>query len=142
MEASVTEIHGYPLRPEGFAEPLFAGCESRRAVAEHFLRASWLSRASEMEGRLAGGQAAHVRRERVELERRCGRVRVSWVSGRRCRGERWVVEVLARWREVREWWDEGAGVDRTVVRVLLSDGAVVDLGREEAGEWFLVGVVD
>jgi len=51
------------------------------------------------------------------------------------------VEVLERWREVQAWWDEDAGVDRTVVRVLLSDGAVVDLARESSG-WFLVGVTD
>ncbi|MDQ3841969.1 MAG: hypothetical protein M3262_05385 [Actinomycetota bacterium] len=52
-----------------------------------------------------------------------------------------MVEVLDRWREIREWWDEDAGVDRTVVRVLLSDGAVVDLARE-GSVWFLVGVAD
>jgi hypothetical protein len=52
-----------------------------------------------------------------------------------------VVEVLERWREVRAWWNEDAGVDRTVVRVLLSDGAVVGLARESSG-WFLVGVAD
>jgi len=52
-----------------------------------------------------------------------------------------VVKVLDRWREIRAWWDEDAGVDRTVVRVLLSDGAVVDLAREGSG-WFLVGVAD
>ena len=51
------------------------------------------------------------------------------------------MEVLDRWREVRAWWDEDAAVDRTVVRVLLSDGAVVDLAREGSG-WFLVGVAD
>jgi hypothetical protein len=140
VEASVSEIHGYPLRPEGFEEPLFPTPESRRAVAEHLLRASWLSRASEMEGK--GGQAVHVRREPVNIEDRWGRVRVSWVSGkRRCRKKRWVVKVLDRWREVRAWWDEDAGVDRTVVRVLLSDGAVVDLARESSG-WFLAGVAD
>lgn len=140
MEASVSEIHGYPLRPEGFEEPLFPGAASKRMVAEHLLRAPWLSRASEMEGK--GGQAVHVRRESVKIENRCGRVRVLWALGkRRCRKERWVVEVLERWREIRAWWDEEAGVDHTVVRVLLSDGAVVDLARESSG-WFLVGVAD
>jgi hypothetical protein len=140
VEASTSEIHGYPLRPEGFEEPLFPGAASKRVVAEHLLRAPWLSRASEMEGK--GGQAVHVRRESVKIENRCGRVRVLWALGKRgCRKKRWVVEVLDRWREIRAWWDEEAGVDRTVVRVLLSDGAVVDLARESSG-WFLVGVAD
>lgn len=140
MEASVSEIHCYPLRPEGFEEPLFPTRESRRAVAEHLLRAPWLSRASEMEGK--GGQAVHVRREPVEVEDRCGRTRVLWATGkRRCRGKRWVVEVLDRWREVAGWWDEARAVDRTVLRVLLSDGAVVDLARDCSG-WLLVGVTD
>ncbi len=104
------------------------------------LRAPWLSRASEMEGR--GGQAVHVQRESVEIENRCGRVRVLWASGRRkCRRKRRVVEVLDRWREVTTWWDEERVTDRTVVRVLLSDGGVVDLARESPG-LFLVGVVD
>jgi hypothetical protein len=134
MEASASEIHRYPPRPEGFEEPLFPTPESRRAVAEHLLRASWLSRASEAEGK--GGQAAHVRREPVEVENRCGRARVLRASGKRR-----VAEVLDRWREVAAWWDEDAGVNRTVVRVLLSDGAVVDLAREDSG-WFLVGVED
>ncbi len=143
LETSVSEIHRYPLRPEGFEEPLFPGAESRRAVAEHLLQAPWLSRASEIEGR--GGQAVHARREFVEIENRCGLVRVLWASGeRRCRKRRRVVEVLDRWREVSAWWDGARATDRTVVRVLLSDGAVVDLAceRGNSGGWFLVGVVD
>lgn len=142
MEASVSEIHAYPLRPKGFEKPLFATRESRRAVVEHLVEASWLRRASEMKDSFAGGQAVHVRRELVEIERRCGRMKVLWASEkRRCRKKRQVVKVLDRWREVRAWWDEDAGVDRTVVRMLLSDGAVVDLAREISG-WFLVGVAD
>jgi hypothetical protein len=39
------------------------------------------------------------------------------------------------------WWDEERATDRVVVRVLLSDGAVVELARERDG-WFLVGVAD
>ena len=39
MKASVSQIHSYPLRPEGFEEPLFPTLESRRAVAEHLLQA-------------------------------------------------------------------------------------------------------
>ena len=142
METSVSEIHRYPLRPEGFEEPLFPTRESRRAVAKHLLRAPWLSRASEMKGSFAGGQAVHVRRESVEIENGFAGGRVSWASGkRRCRKKRRVVEVLDCWREVRAWWDEEASVDRTVVRLLLSDGATVDLARESSG-WLLVGVVD
>ncbi len=100
-----------------------------------------MSRASEIEGR--GGQAVHIRQEPVEVENRCGCVRVLWASRKqRCRKKkRWVVEVLDRWREVAAWWDKDAGVDRAVVRVLLSDGAVVDLAREGSG-WFLVGIAD
>jgi integrase len=141
MEASVSEIHCYPLRPEGFEEPLFPTRVSRLAVLDHLLRTSWLSQASEMEER--GGQAAHARWEPVELENRHGRVRVTWASGRRrCRKRRHIVEVLGRWREVRAWWDETRAKDRSLARLLLSDGSVVDLARENDGEWFLVGVTD
>jgi hypothetical protein len=141
MEASVSEIHRYPLRPEDFEEPLFPTRESRLAVLDHLLLASWLSRASEMEE--GGGQAAHARYEPVELENRHGRLRVVWTSGwRRCRKRCNVVEVLGRWREVRAWWDETRAKDRSLTRLLLSDGSVVDLARENGGEWFLVGVTD
>ncbi|MEJ7814183.1 MAG: hypothetical protein WKF53_03295 [Rubrobacter sp.] len=143
MEASVSEIHRYPLRPEGFEEPLFPTRESRRRVLDHLLLAPWLSLASEMEGGRASGQVAHILREPVELENRHGRVRIVWSSGRRrCRKRRHVVEVLGRWREVRAWWDETRAEDRSLVRVLLSDDSVVDLARENDGEWFLVGVTD
>jgi hypothetical protein len=138
MEASVSEIHCHPLRPGGFEEPLFPTRESRRRVLDHLLRAPWLSLASEMEG--GCGQAAHARREPVELENRHGRVRVARAS--RCRKKRHIVEVLGRWREVRAWWDETRAKDRSLVRVLLSDGSIVDLARENEGEWFLVGVTD
>ncbi len=143
---SVREIHRYPLRPEGFEEPLFPTAESRRAVAEHLLAAPWLSRASGTRGR--GGQAVHARREPVEIEGSfaCGRVRFVQACGRRwCSRRRRVVEVLEvldRWREVGGWWDEEWATDRVVVRVLLCEGAVVDLARERSGEWFLVGVAD
>ena len=141
MEASVSEIHRYPLRPEGFEEPLFPTRESRLTVLDHLLRAPWLSRASEIEER--GGQAAHARWEPVELENRHGRVQIVWASGRRrCRKRRRVIEVLGRWREVRAWWDETQAKDRSLARLLLSDGSVVDLVRESDGEWFLVGVTD
>jgi hypothetical protein len=141
MEASVSEIHSYPLRPEGFEEPLFPTREFRLAVLDHLLGAPWLSRASEMEER--GGQAAHARWEPVELENRHGRVWIVWASGRRrCCKRCNVVEVLDRWREVRAWWDEARAKNRSLVRVILSDGSVVDLARENGGEWFLAGVTD
>ena len=141
MEASVAEIHAYPLKPGGFEEPLFPTRESRRAVADHLLAAPWLSRASDVV-RGSGG-SARAAREPVGLEGAAGRVRISWSSGRRrCAKRRLVVRELARWREVSAWWDEGRSVDRSVFRVLLSCGSVVDLAREHPGGWFLVGVVD
>jgi hypothetical protein len=137
-EMSVAGIHEYPLHPEGFEEPLFPTSESRRAIAEHLLSAPWLSRASELKG-MAGrnGQAAHARRERVEVERCPDGARLL----KRRRRRRRVVEVISAWREVGRWWDERRAADRVVYRVLLSDGAVVDLAREREG-WFLVGVTD
>ena len=53
-----------------------------------------------------------------------------------------VLEILERWREVKEWWDGDRCKDRFVFRVLLSGGVVVDLAREKSGGWLLVGVVD
>jgi hypothetical protein len=141
MEASVSEIHCYPPRPEGFEEPLFPTRESRLEVLDHLLQSSWLSRASEAESR--GGQAAHAWWEPVDVQNRHGGVRISWSSGRRrCRRERRIVEVLDRWREVRAWWDEERATDRRLFRVLLSDGSVVDLARENGKEWYLVGTLD
>ena len=140
MDATVTEIHRYPTRPEGYEEPLFPTPESRREVAAHLLRSSWLGRASELRGR--AGEAAHVLEEPVELTRDFrGRAELVRPRGWRCSRRRRVVEVLDRWREVRGWWNEGLRVTRTVFRVLLSDGAVVDLARERSG-WSLVGLVD
>jgi hypothetical protein len=141
MKASVSEIHRYPLRPYGFEEPLFPTREARLEVLDHLLLSSWLSRASELEGR--GGEVVHAGREPVDVKSRSGRVSISWASGRRrCRRERRIVEVLGRWREVRAWWDEERATDRSLFRVLLSDGSVVDLARESGGEWFLVGTMD
>lgn len=140
MDATVAEIHRYPTRPEGYEEPLFPTPESRRRVAEHLLRSSWLGRASELRGQ--DGEAAHVLEESVELARNSrGRAELVRPYGGQCSRRRRVVEVLDRWREVRGWWDEDLRVDRAVFRVLLSDGAVVDLAWERSG-WSLVGVVD
>jgi hypothetical protein len=142
LESSVSEIHGYPLRPEGFMEPLFWGRESRVAVGEHLLRAPWLVRASEAGSRIG---------EPVEVRRGCGGFEVSWASGcgrsqsRRRERSSWrrVVEILDRWREVGHWWSE-EGVDRRVYRVLLAGGAILDLARQcdGSGGWVLVGVAD
>jgi hypothetical protein len=143
---TVSEIHRYPLRPPGFEEPLFPTAESRKAVAEHLVRAPWLSRGSELDR--GSGQSAHRHEEpahvlwradgRAYLIRHCGNGRRK-VSLRKRR----VVRVLERWREVALWWEAEGGVDRLVFRVLLVGGAVVDLALERAsGEWLLVGVVD
>ena len=143
--ASVAEIHAYPSRPRGFQEPLFPTAESKRAVVEHLLEAPWLTRASELEEH--GGEAAHVLHEPVELRRFQGRTEL--VRPREARGERrcsWgkrrAIEILDRWREVGEWWNEERATDRLVFRVLLSGGTVVNLARERSGGWYLVGVVD
>lgn len=141
---SVSEIHAYPLRPEGFEEPLFPTAASRREVAEHLLRAPWLARACELcRGADAGG-AAHTLEEPVGLEIGRGRAYVVRRGERRGRGRRRVLEVLDRWRVVGGWWEGGRHPDRLVIRVLLSGGAVVDLAREKRnpGGWLLVGVVD
>lgn len=147
LRVSVSEIHRYPLRPPGFEEPLFADRALKRAVGEHLLAAPWLGRASELAGR-HGGQSARAPGEPVELRRGAGglvevvrrphgrrRGRCSWRRRR-------VARVLDRWREVGRWWDEGLRTDRHVFRVLLSDGAVVELARERRGGWSLAGVAD
>jgi hypothetical protein len=141
VESSVAEIHGYPRRPPGFEEPLFPTVESKREVMAHFLEAPWLSRASELSRGV--GESAHATREPVRL--RGAGARVELVRPGRCRRSptrRRVVRVLERWREVRAWWDEEAGTDRLVFRVLLAGGAVAELALERPGGWFLVGMVD
>ena len=135
---SVSEIHAYPPRPEGFEEPLFATPGSRRVVMDHLLEAPWLSRASRLEKRSGG--CAHSFREPVGIEGSPGRVMVVRTCGRR-REKRRVSRVLSRGREGDRWWEE-EGVDRLVFAVLLSGGAVVHLARERRGGWFLVGVED
>ena len=142
---SVSEIHAYPLRPEGFEEPLFPTAASRRAVAEHLLGAPWLERARELANR-GGGEAVHAFEEPVEVKvLRGGRTYVvRRERGRRRRPGQRVIEVLDRWREVGGWWERDRYPDRIVFRVLLSGGAVADLAREKGdpGGWLLVGVVD
>ena len=139
---SVSDIHAYPLRPPGFEEPLFPTPSSRRVIAEHLLEAPWLRRASGVEGRT--GEAARALAEPVELRNSCGRVELIRVGGGgRCSWRRRrVAEVLDRWREIGEWWDEDRRTDRLVFRVLLCGGAVVDLARERSGGWLVVGILD
>ena len=83
MQATVSQIHAYPLRPEGFAEPLFHTAASRKQIVEHLAESSWLWRASEAPRPVAS-----------EAEQR--------VDGK----------VLASWREVDRWWEPDGGVDR------------------------------
>lgn len=145
LEIDVAEIHAYPLRPEGFEEPLFPTAESNREIAEHLLEASWLCRASELEGKTGG--AAHALEEPVEVRNSPGWVEVVRLgeAKRRCRSS-WtrqrVVRVLDRWRQIGGWWAADCRMDRVVFRILLSGGVVVDLARERSGDWLLVGVVD
>jgi hypothetical protein len=142
-EVTVSEIHRYPLRPEGFEEPLFPTAASKRAVLEHLLEASWLSRASELREQSGYVGAAKLREEPVELVRCASSVHVVRPHGGRCSWRRRrLVEVLARWRCVSSWWDRRERVDRLVFRVRLSGDAVVDLALERSGGWLLAGVVD
>lgn len=83
MEATVSEIHAYPLRPEGYAEPLFHDQSSRKEILDHLAESEWLFRASE-----APKSKVH--------------------TGAQLTG---YVAVLASWREVDRWWEEDGGVD-------------------------------
>lgn len=67
MEASVKEIHRYPLRPQGVEEPLFATGGFKRVVREHLAAAPWLVRASEIGG--GRGESVHRMEEPARLER-------------------------------------------------------------------------
>lgn len=141
--ASPSEVHRYPLRPRGFEEPLFPSAASRREIGDHLLRAPWLLRASELMPGM--GESAHGLREAVEIRGRVqGRVEVVRFGRRgRCSWRRRrILRRLGWWREVAGWWDEESSADRVVIRVLLGGGAVVDLARERAGGWFLVGAPD
>lgn len=84
MEASVGEIHAYPLRPEGFAEPLFRSQESRKRILEHFAESGWLFRASE------APQPTQV---------------LTDDTGKK------TDRIIASWREVDRWWQHDGGVD-------------------------------
>ena len=139
---SVAEIHHYPLRPEGYEEPLFPTPNSRKAIMEHLLETPWLYRASDLTGHT--GEVPHIHEEPVKIETCGDRVTVVRLGrGRRCGWKkRRVVEILDRWREIEGWWDKERHTDRLLFRVLLSGGEVVDLARERSRGWVLVGVAD
>ncbi len=146
MDAAVSEIHRYPVRPEGFAEPLFLTSEHRKEIAEHLAASGWLSKASEASSsppdRASPEQRCHLlrRADGVCLVRReskgQGRGRPRWRKQR-------VREVLERWRDVRDWWEPAGGADLLLFRVLLCGGVVLDLAYERASrQWSVAGVVD
>ena len=97
MEATVSEIHAYPARPEGYAEPLFHTRHSRREILAHLARSPWLCRASELETR---NIEAHKAEDHGGADGRRA-------AGGSCSRAR----VLASWREVDRWWEAGGGVD-------------------------------
>lgn len=101
VEATVSEIHGYPQRPEGYSEPLFHDRKSRKEILEHLAGSSWLWRASE--------QAAPA--PRAPSGARDGRV----------------VRVISRWREIDRWWEPDGGVDAVWSMV---EGHELDRGGE------------
>ncbi len=143
LEATVSEIHHHPLRPPGYAEPLFLGRTAKKEIAEHLRESSgWLGKASEAEK--SAGEPCHVLRRpggaayliRPRSSRRARRGTPGFAKRR-------VARVLERWREVRGWWEPEQCVDRLVFRLLLSGGAVVDVSLERTtGEWLWVGTLD
>ncbi len=157
MEASVSEIHRHPLRPPGFAEPLFLGRAAKKRIAEHLRESSgWLGKASEVSDDESGeaGEVCHVFR-RSDGSAYLVRVgRPGPACRRRRTSKRRVAQVIERWREVRNWWRPGGGTDRLLFRVLMdgvgaegeAGGAVVDLALERSGSragcWSLVRVLD
>lgn len=112
MEASISEIHAYPLRPEGYAEPLFHDRKSKKQILEHFARSGWLSRASEFKE--APSKAGPARNPSSAA-----------ITGTA------VSEVLASWREVDRWWEPGGGVD-VVWRLVEDHGGRQEIRAEPA----------
>ena len=159
MEATVKEIHEYPARPPGYVEPLFGGLGTNKKIMEHFLRVSWLMRASEhaaLSSAFVSGSGRALAEPwsvRVYPENGLPVVQVMDPVGRR-KARRcgvWggaIKRVIERWREVCSWWEDSGGRDLDVYRVELSSGAVVDLARNKAvadgepGRWLLVGIPD
>lgn len=152
MDAGVAEIHRHPLRPMGFAEPLFLGRAHKKEIADHLARSGWLGKAGEGVPGAGGpegtGEVCHV------LARPDGGAHLvrSFAGRPGCRGgrrrvtRRRVSAVIERWREVRRWWEPNRAADRLCFRLRLSDGAVVDVALDRtgprAGSWSLVRVVD
>lgn len=93
MDATVSEIHAYPLRPAGFAEPLFHTRQSRRLILQHLANSNWLFRASEAPR---------------PAERKPDRALCPAASGAMASDE---YRVIASWREVDRWWEPDGGVD-------------------------------
>ena len=124
---------------------MFWGLGDKREVMEHYLATTWVQRASEMATRPTGrgsGEAAHARNEQVRIGRREDDTLVLERECGRRRTRKRVQKVLGSWREVRGWWESG-GCDLTLYRLLLSDGAVVDVAWVRGEKvWKLVGVVD
>ena len=148
MNANVAEIHRHPLRPTGFAEPLFLGRADKKEIADHLARSGWLGKAGggvpgadELQGT---GEVCHV------LARPDGSAhlvrgfagRPGCRRGRRRVTRRRVSGVIERWREVRRWWEPDRGTDRLCFRLRLSDGAVVDAALDRSGSWSLLRVHD
>ena len=113
MEATVSEIHRHPLRPEGYAEPLFHSHKSRKEILEHLARSRWLGKASELSVRERGARAYDYHSA------------ASPDSQGSLGAKDPVARVLASWREVDRWWEPGGGVD--VVWRLVEDRG----GRQE-----------
>lgn len=100
MEATVSEIHAYPLRPAAYAEPLFHTAGSKKEILEHLARSSWLGKAAELSRRrLCKELAPSVETKAQPVER-----------------------VLASWREVDRWWELDGGVDRLCYLVRTAAG--------------------
>ena len=98
MEATVSEIHAYPLRPAGYAEPLFHDQRSKKEILEHLAQSEWLFKASQAPAPTARDAARLTEASTEE------------------------VTMLASWREVDRWWEEGGGVDRLCYLVSTTSG--------------------
>lgn len=139
MEASVTEIHHHPLRPPGFAEPLFLGPEDRKEIAEHLALSGWLGKASVAAEKEYGTRPCHVYRD-ADGE--------AWIVRPGCRGRRRrtkkcrVARVVESWREMRDWWEPEGGTDRLLFRVLLAGGVVADVALDRRYGWSLLRILD